>query len=125
MKRIILDTNFLMISYQFKVDIFEEINRIMEENYELIVFDKMIEELERISGSKGRDAVAARIALELIKKKEVKIISINEKTVDNAIIDATDKNTIVATNDKILKEKLKNKNIKTIYLRNKKYLEMS
>lgn len=114
-----------MISYQFKVDIFEEINRIMEENYELIVFDKMIEELERISGSKGRDAVAARIALELIKKKEVKIISINEKTVDNAIIDATDKNTIVATNDKILKEKLKNKNIKTIYLRNKKYLEMS
>ncbi|MCX6821949.1 MAG: nucleotide-binding protein, partial [Candidatus Aenigmarchaeota archaeon] len=90
MKRIILDTNFLMIPYQFNVDIFEEIKRIMEEKYELIIFDKIIEELERIAESKGKDASAARIALGLIKKKEVKIITTNEKTVDNAIIDATD-----------------------------------
>ena len=125
MKKIILDTNFLMIPYQFNVDIFEEIKRIMEEKYELIIFDKIIKELERIAESKGKDASAARIALKLIEEKEVKIITTNEKTVDTAIIDATDKNTIVATNDKILKERLKNKNIKIIYLRNKKYLEMS
>ena len=125
MKKIILDTNFLMIPYQFNVDIFEEISRIMEEEYELIIFDKMIDELEKIAELKGKDAAAARIALSLIKKKEVKIISTNEKTVDNAIIDSVDENTIVATNDKVLKEKLKNKNIKIIYLRNKKYLEMS
>jgi hypothetical protein len=125
MKKIILDTNFLMIPYQFNVDIFEEISRIMEEEYELIIFDKMIDELEKIAELKGKDATAARIALGLIKKKEVKIISTNEKTVDNAIIDSVDENTIVATNDKVLKEKLKNKNIKIIYLRNKKYLEMS
>lgn len=97
----------------------------MEEEYELIIFDKMIDELEKIAELKGKDATAARIALGLIKKKEVKIISTNEKTVDNAIIDSVDENTIVATNDKVLKEKLKNKNIKIIYLRNKKYLEMS
>lgn len=125
MKKIILDTNFLMIPYQFNVDIFEEINRIMEEEYELIILDKIIEELEKITKSKGKDAAAAKIALGLIEVKNVKIINTNEKKVDNAIVALADKDSIVATNDKVLKEKLKNKNIRIIYLRNKKYLEMS
>jgi hypothetical protein len=114
-----------MIPYQFNVDIFEEINRIMEEEYELIILDKIIEELEKITKSKGKDAAAAKIALGLIEVKNVKIINTNEKKVDNAIVALADKDSIVATNDKVLKEKLKNKNIRIIYLRNKKYLEMS
>ena len=59
------------------------------------------------------------------KKKNVKVIKTREKNVDNTIIRIADKNTIVATNDKELRQKLKNKNVKTVYLRNKKYLEMS
>ena len=113
-----------MVPYQFKVDIFEEINRIIEEDYELITLDRIIEELEKIEKSRGKDATAARIALRLIKEKDVKIINTDEKKVDNAIIAVADKDTIVATNDKVLKKKLKNKNIKIIYLRNKKYLEI-
>ena len=112
-----------MVPYQFKVDIFEEIKRIMEEEYELIVFDSIIKELEKIAKSKGKDAMAAKTALGLIKKKGVKIVITYDKIVDNTIA-AADDNTIVATNDKVLKEKLKNKNIKIIYLRNKKYLEI-
>ncbi len=124
MKKIILDSNFLTIPYQFNIDIFEEIHRIMEEDYELITLDGVIEELEELKKSKGKDAIAAKIGLELIKKKNVKVIKTREKNVDNTIIRIADKNTIVATNDKELRQKLKNKNIKTIYLRNKKYLEM-
>jgi len=112
-----------MVPYQFKVDIFEEIKRIMEEEYELIVFDSIIKELEKIAKSKGKDAMAAKTALGLIKKKDVKIVITHDKIVDDTIA-AADDNTIVATNDKVLKEKLKNKNIKIIYLRNKKYLEI-
>ena len=74
--------------------------------------------------SKGNDAVAANIGLELLKKENVKVINISEKNVDNAIVEIADKNTIIATNDKELRQRLKNKNIKTIYLRNKKYLGM-
>lgn len=96
----------------------------MEEDYELITLDGVIEELEELKKSKGKDAIAAKIGLELIKKKNVKVIKTREKNVDNTIIRIVDKNTIVATNDKELRQKLKNKNIKTIYLRNKKYLEM-
>jgi len=124
MKKIILDSNFLTIPYQFNIDIFEEIDRIMEEEYELMTLDGVIEELKKIKKSKGKDAVAASIGLELIKKKNVRIIKTDEKSVDNAIIKIADKDTIVATNDRELRQKLKNKNVKSIYLRNKKYLEM-
>jgi len=125
MKKIILDTNFLTLPYQFKVDIFEEIDRIMEEKYELVTLSSVIEELKRISESGSNDAVAAKIALELLQRKNVKIINTNEKKVDNAIVLIADKNTIVATNDKILKKKLKDKNIKVLYLRSKKHIVLS
>jgi hypothetical protein len=122
MKRIILDTNFLTIPYQFNIDVFEEIERIIEEDYELVTLDCVVEELKRMMESKGKDAVAARVALELIKKKNVKVIKTKEKKVDNTIIKLADKNTIVATNDKGLRKKLKNKNVKVLYLRSKKRL---
>jgi hypothetical protein len=124
MKKIILDTNFLTIPYQFNVDIFEEIDRIMEEDYELITLDRVVEELKNMIKSKSKDAVAARIALELIEKKNVKIINTDEKKVDNTIIKLADKDTIVATNDRVLRKKIKDKNVKVLYLRSKKHLEM-
>jgi len=123
MKKIILDTNFLTIPYQFKVDIFEEIERLMEENYELVTLDKVVEELKKIK--RGKDAVAAKIGLELIKKKDIKVINTDVNKVDNAIVKLADENTIVATNDKNLRKNLKNKNIKTFYLRSKKHIVMS
>jgi hypothetical protein len=124
MKKIILDTNFLMIPYQFRVDIFEEIRRIMEGEYELVTLDGVVKELEKIKEYKGKSAAAAKIALEFIKIKSIKVINTDSEKVDNKIIELSDKNTVVATNDIKLKKILKNKKIKIIYLRNKKYLEM-
>ena len=123
MKKIILDTNFLTIPYQFNVDIFEEIDRIMEEDYELITLDKVVEELKKMK--KGKDTIAARIGLELIEKKNIKVIKTDEKKVDNAIVKLADKNTTVATNDRDLRRRLKNKNVKVLYLRSKKHIVMS
>ena len=124
MKKIILDTNFLTLPHQFKIDIFNEIDRIMEENYELFTLDSVVYELKKLSKSKGKDAIAAKIGLELIKKKNIKIINTGEKNVDKAIVAISNEDMIVATNDKILRKKLKNENIKTIYLRSKKYLKI-
>ena len=124
MKKIILDTNFLMIPYQFKVDIFEEMNRIIEEKHELVTLNSVIEELKRLTKSKGKDSVAAKIGLELIKRKRIKIIKTKEKKTDDAILKLADKNTIVATNDRLLIQRLKNRNIKIIYLRGIKHLSL-
>jgi len=124
MKKIILDTNFFTIPHQFKIDIFEEIDRIMEEEYELITLNKVVEELKKLAKEKTENAVAARIGLEMIKKRNIKIISTEDKNVDNTIFKIADKNMIVATNDRVLRKKLKNKNVKTLYLRSEKYIEM-
>ena len=125
MKTIILDTNFLTIPYQFGIDIFEEIDRVVEGNYKLTTLDCVVEELKKLKKSKGKEATAANIALILIKQKNVKVINTHEKNVDIKIYKMADKNTIVATNDRVLRQKLKNKNVKVLYLRSKKHIIMS
>ena len=118
MEDIVIDTNFLLIPAQFKVDIFSEIDRICHFGYSLCVLDKSINELEGIS---GKDKPAAKLALSLIKAKKLKIIKTNEKkSVDDLILDMN--NVIVATLDKELIRKLKEKGTKIIRLRQKKYL---
>lgn len=122
MKRVILDTNFLTIPYQFNIDIFEEIDRVVEGEYELTTLDCVVDELEKLKKSRGKNAAAAKVGLILIKEKNVKVINTGEKNVDITIHRMADKNTIVATNDRNLIRKLKNKNVKVLYLRSKKYI---
>lgn len=126
MKRIILDTNFLLIPIEFKVDIFSEIERICNFKYELSIIDRTINELDAIiEYKKGKAKDAARIALQLIKRKRIKkIITKEHKDVDSIIVDVAAKDDIVATQDRVLKQKLKEKGITVMTLRQKKYIIM-
>ncbi|MFH0874828.1 MAG: hypothetical protein V1859_02735 [archaeon] len=139
MLRIILDTNFLFIPFSMKVDIFKEIERIILEPYELCILEGSIRELNNIiAKTSGKERDNARLALLLIKKKGIKIISPPDKqkslyTADNsqelihldtAIVEAADAETIVATQDRGLKRLLKEKGISVIVLREKQYLEL-
>lgn len=126
-KRIILDTNFLLIPVQFKVDIFEEIKRISDFVYQLHIIDRSVEELEKIilTGD-TKDKTAAKIALKLIKFKKIdKIKTTGNKNVDELILDLARKDDIVATQDKELKQKLKKRSIPIIILRQRKFLEIA
>ena len=132
MKKIILDTNFLLIPYSLKIDIFSEINRIVNEKYQIYVLQGVIHELEKIiKEQKGKHKDAAKVGLALINHKKIPVLdkeqkdlytSVNsfETVVDDIIVDIADKDTIVATQDKDLKLRLMNKGIKLIYSKNKK-----
>ncbi len=48
MKKVILDTNFLLIPIQEKVDVFDRVNSVIDEKYELCVVEKTIEELNSL-----------------------------------------------------------------------------
>ncbi len=136
MLKIIFDTNFLLIPGSLKVDIFSEIDRIIDEPYELYVVDKTFQELNNIiENQKGKYKTYAKIALQLIKQKSIKVIDVKQKSlymnpdfdehiVDDILLEISDKNTIIATQDKELRKKLALKKIKTIILRNKKYVEL-
>ncbi len=123
MKRIILDTNFLLIPIQFKVDIFTEIDRICLFPYKLYIVDKTIDELKKIvEKQKGKHKFAAKIALQLVKKKNISKIKTKEGHVDDLILDVLDKDSILATQDAIFRKRAVKKGIKVIVLRAKKYL---
>ncbi len=121
MKKILLDTNMLLVPYQFKIDIFKEIDRIIDEKYKIFVIDKTIDELEKlIKGNKEKEKRASMLALQLIKKKKIEVVNTQGKYVDDIIVKIKDKNTIVATMDKELRKRLKGD---VIVLRQKKYLK--
>jgi rRNA-processing protein FCF1 len=125
-KKVILDTNFLLIPGQFKVDIFTEIGRIMQEQYVLYIIDKSLKELNNIViTGKQNDRFAAKLALALAIQKNLKTLHSfgSKKSVDDIIVSKADKDTIVATQDKALRERLKEKGAKIIGLRQQKYLE--
>ena len=123
MKKIALDTNFLMIPWQFKVDIFSEFDRICNFNYKLYIFEESISELRNIiHKAKGKDKKAAQIALKLIKLKNINIINSEKKDVDSLILENTGEYDYVATQDMALKRELVKKGVSLIVLRSKKHL---
>ena len=128
MKRIIIDTNFLMIPSQFKIDIFAEMDRVMSEPYQLCVFRASVEELEKLKEKKDKDRQHVLVALKLIKQKNLKTLpnSVNEKYADKSILEGVTNKDIVCTQDKELKRalKTKHKGIRFITLKSKKYLSI-
>lgn len=125
MKKIILDSNFLIDCLKFKVDFLEEMEKLVEEPFEILILKNVLKELENMSKKKSREGRYAKLSLRLIKEKNFKIIESSSENTDNDIISSSDENTIVATNDKELRKALKLLGIKNIYLRAKKYLDIS
>ncbi len=122
-KKVVLDTNFLLIPAQFKVDIFEELNRRVEGQFELITLKGCLEELEKIKETQtGKNKANAKLTLDIIKTKKLNITDHDQGHIDDIIVDMADKDTIVCTQDKGLKSRLKEKGIRIITLRQKKYL---
>ena len=125
MQIIIVDTNFLMIPYKFKVDIFSEFKRICNFNYQLVIFEQTINEINNIiKKQSGKDKRAAQFALKLIQLKNIGIIKSEQENVDSLILKNTNKDSVVATNDIKLKKELLKKGASVIILRQSKYLKL-
>lgn len=122
MKRIILDTGFLIDCAENKVDYVEEIRRICNFGYQLFIIDRTIDELDHlIENNRGNIVLNAKLAKLIVTKKGIEKIATSEnKTVDTLILSNVTKDDIVATMDAGLKQKLKG--IPLIVLRKKQFL---
>ncbi|PKP57923.1 MAG: hypothetical protein CVT88_08195 [Candidatus Altiarchaeales archaeon HGW-Altiarchaeales-1] len=125
MKKVIIDTNFLLIPEKFRIDIFYEIPLLVP-GCEFIIIDGTFRELERIH----KDRNAANIALKILEQFKDKYTiyagnsAKNYRTVDEEILDlATDSSFIVCTDDKDLKRKLKERDVGTITLKHKSRID--
>lgn len=106
------------------VDIFSELDRILDKKYKLIVPEAIVEELKNIrkGGESSSERKAARIGLKLSSRGE-KIPS--KKKGDEEIMRlARQKNCVVATNDSDLRKNLRKEGIPVIYLRQKSHLTL-
>jgi len=109
--KIILDTNFLIYCAKEKLDYVEEISNLLNENYELVVPEQVVKELNSLKNDKfkkvsGKDKRASDLALQLIKANKIKVVKPVGKTVDEAIINFSkrDKKNITATLDREMRK---------------------
>ena len=123
MKRIILDTNMLMVPGSLGIDILKEIDRICLFRYELCILEPTLNELEKLAKGKTKTSIQAKLAMALIKHAKMHVIK-SEGFVDDLLIEeGENKDTIIATQDQPLKRKLKAQGTATIVLRNKRFLQ--
>ena len=108
--KIILDTDFIITCLKNKIDILEQFKN-LNLSHKVYIIDQTINEL--------KNKPLEKLALKFIKNLNI-IKTKKDNIVDNLIL--KQKNIIVATQDKDLKEKLKKAKIPIITLRQKKYL---
>ena len=120
--KVILDSNFLITPAEYHIDILQEIPRVLDRNVELVVPSEVYKEMERISLRSRRSS----LGLTLMKKCKVLHTKINEdEKVDDAIIrHAREWGSPVATNDQVLKRRLRSLGIPVLSMRGKKRLEL-
>ncbi|AAL81051.1 nucleotide-binding protein [Pyrococcus furiosus DSM 3638] len=125
---VIPDTNFLLVPGQFGVDIIDELHRILDVKFKVVVPNVVLDELNIIERkSWRRDLMAVKMAKKLAERFEtVKIGRFGERPIDDHILDFAVKNerVIVCTNDKGLKKRLRERGIPVVHLRSKKILEL-
>ena len=124
--KVILDSNFLMIPFQFKIDIFQEIEYLLQKKVDFVVPSAVKSELTGISSRGGEGAPEASLALQLASR--CRVVEVNlaaQESVDDAIVKASQKlGAVVATTDNELKKRLRDINVPVVYLREKSKLEV-
>jgi len=114
MTEILIDTNFIVNCMKQKVNMMEQFTELFGD-YTLRVPRQVFEELERLESGeklKIKDREAASISIQLFKANKIIPTELMTKEVDAGIIRYTkqNKDVYVATLDKILKNKIKEKN---------------
>jgi len=110
---VVFDTNFLLLPFQRRVDVFGEVERLLEEPHYLVVVKQTLDELKGLSARHKKDSPAARAALALIETKSFEIEGGFEGNADAAIVKmcaavgSEGARAVVCTNDRRLRDRLK------------------
>ena len=137
--KVFLDTNMLLLPGQRGVDVFTGIEDVMMEPFEFCTVQAVFDELLSISeghttrrrlfsfrgtkkSAKGADKQSARLGIILAKQKDLKTLGRSSKrpSADEVLLDVVDSNSMVATLDRELQKKLREKDIAVITLRQNK-----
>ena len=124
LKIVVFDSSAILMLFEYNINLKQELVKLLG-NYKIVVPSKIVEELKFLSEKgKGKKKQYAKPALLLIKNYN--IIIDKSKNADDSVLNVAKKlNGVIFSNDKELKKKAKKEKIKTIFMRNKKYLMIS
>ena len=121
---VIIDTNFFMAVFQFKIDVIDELKKVVP-SYKLTTPKFVISELEGLKTNKNQNIrKQATMALRIAKSDDVEIMDVSTlkgESVDDALLRIS-KSKILATNDGLLKKRAKEASIRVAYIRQKRYI---
>lgn len=122
---VLLDTNFLMVSLRFGVDVEAELERIIEASFKLATTTAIVDELKRLKTQvKFGEEKEIDFALALANKIAIldEKLESGEEVDDQLIRLASRGGYVVATTDTELRRRLREGSIPVVYLRQRRYL---
>ncbi len=121
---VILDTNILLLPFQFKINILLELEYLIDVSHHYVISSRTLGELRKIGRSVGKDGMAARLALKLVEANKAKITIVeSDEYVDRWIEEyALANHAIVCTNDAKLRRRLLDLDVKVISMKSRSKL---
>ena len=127
MKKIIVDTNFLLMQYEYALDLPAELRRIVHAPITLVIASGAMDELAALAGRAGRRAAGARFVLQNMGKLRAMFtieIAPSKGKVDEWIFKFAKENHVcTATNDVPLRRRLLALGVPVIVMKGKSKLE--
>jgi rRNA-processing protein FCF1 len=123
---VIVDSNALFAPLQFKIDVFGELERLLNRRFELILLSPVQRELEILAAEGSpKTRKMAIFALKLAERCRYVEVKSNGRMTDDIIVEtATKRGMPVFTNDAQLRKRLRDISMPVIYVRQKSRLEI-
>ena len=125
--KVILDSNFLFIPSQFQLDIFEQLDNLLNQQFDPILLSPTKNELQEIT-KKGSPKMRRQASLALKFAEKCRVVHIekdSKETHDDVIVRvAAEWRCPVATNDRELRKRLRDIGVPVIFLRQRRRLEL-
>ena len=110
MKQVLLDTNFIVSCARQKIDFFHEIPLM---GFEILIPEQVFDEIKKLSKSKESAKIReeADLALKIMNRSKFTSVKLRRNNVDDAIVEFAENNPdiVIATIDRELKERIKNR----------------
>ena len=124
---VLLDTNFLLAPHRFHVDIFTEIETALQDKVEFVVTTTVLDEIDKLI-KESNPKFRKELQLAKTFSKQCRVIQVllrpGESVDDSLVRVAEDGNYIVATSDINLRRMLRKAGVKTLALRQRRYIEL-
>jgi hypothetical protein len=120
-----MDTSALMMPVECGVRVFEELDRLLDGDYELVVPRPVLDELDRLADGGGTEGRAASVGADLADR--CRTVETTASYADDAVVElavAADAPYVV-TNDRPLRDRLLERGVRVIGLRGQNKLAVT